>query len=62
VFKVQALSLARGPYQPAARAGKVGRVWANVAAPKRNRAVAERCAMNARIDNPDAIIRVVVRS
>ena len=57
MLKIQRLADARE--LPASTVlGKVGRVWINVAAPKRRRATAERCAINARVDNPDALIRV----
>jgi hypothetical protein len=57
-FKIQKLELRPRADAEAARRGKVGRVWTNVAMPKRGRAVAERQAIRARIDHPDSIVRV----
>ena len=58
MYRVQVLEMKPAPYQAAARHGKIGRTWRNVATPKRNRATAERLAQYARIDNPNNLIRV----
>ena len=57
-FKIQRLDLAPRAQASAARRLSVGRVWTNVARPKRNLATAERLVQFARVDNPDAIVRV----
>jgi hypothetical protein len=56
-MKIEKLALARTPYQPVARGGKVGRVWQTIARHKR-RAVAERLAQYARVDDADALVRI----
>jgi len=56
-MKVETLAHSRVPYQPAVRGAAVGRVWIKVAAGKR-RAVAERLAQYARVDDADALVRV----
>jgi hypothetical protein len=61
MLRIQALDTRARPQAIAARRAKVGRVWRDVATPKRRRAVAERLAILARIDNPGALIRVVAR-
>jgi hypothetical protein len=61
MWKIQRLELRSRTDAIAARGAKFGRVWVNVATPKWRRAVAERQAQLARIDNPDALIRVSVR-
>ena len=55
-MKVEKLYL-RAPYQATVRHARVGRVWVTV---KRNvrRAVAERLAQHARVDDADALVRV----
>ena len=58
MFKIQRLETRPRAGVVTARRGIIGRVWTNVAAPKRRRAVAERQAILARIDNPDSIVRV----
>lgn len=60
MWKVQRLELRPQPDAIAARHGRVGRVWANVARPKMRRATAERQAQLARADwqNRDTLIRV----
>jgi hypothetical protein len=60
-FRIQALELRPRRDAIAARRARIGRVWADVATPKRRRATAERLAQYARVDNPDALVRVVVR-
>ena len=57
MLKIQMLD-ARPRLGVMARNGKLGRVWINVAKPKRRRATAERLAQLARIDNPDALVRI----
>ncbi len=56
-MKVEKLAHSRMPYQPVARAGKVGRVWIKIASGRR-RAVAERLAQYARVDDADALVRI----
>ena len=55
-MKLEKLALAR-TYQPAVRSAKVGRVWIKVASARR-RAVSERIAQFARIDDCNALVRV----
>ena len=55
-MKLEKLALAR-TYQPAVRSAKVGRVWIKVASGRR-RAVAERIAQFARIDDRNALVQV----
>jgi hypothetical protein len=59
-MKVQRLAFPRVHYQPAARHGRIGRaVWETIAQPRsKRRAVAERLAQYARVDNPDALVRI----
>ena len=58
MLRIQKLELRPRADARAARHAQIGRVWVNIAAPKRRRAVAVRQAILARIDNPDSIIRV----
>ena len=58
MWKIQRLELRPRSDAIEGRRGKLGRVWVNVATPKWRRAVAERQAQVARIDNPDTLIRV----
>jgi hypothetical protein len=58
MYKIQRLTSIRPAQAVAARRGSIGRVWVNVAKPKRRRAVAEAIARFARIDDPNALIRV----
>lgn len=55
-MKIQRLELR--PRALADRFGKTPVAWVNVAKPKRRRAVAEKIAINARVDYPDTLIRV----
>ena len=57
-FRIQQLDLRPRAEASAARRVSVGRVWVNCARPKRNLATAERLAQFARVDHPDAIVRV----
>lgn len=57
MFKPQRLATTRELPMAATRPIK-GRVWLNLAKPTRRRAKAERIAILARVDNPDALIRV----
>ena len=61
MWKIQALELRPRADAIAARRGKVGRVWRNVAKPKMRRAVAKRQAILARVDwwNRDTLVRTV---
>jgi hypothetical protein len=56
--KVQRLTFVR-PYPAVARHGRIGRTWETIAKPRSTRrAVMERLAQHARVDNPDALIRI----
>lgn len=60
MLKIQKLELRPRALPAPTVLGKVGRVWVNVAKPKRRRAVAEKIGILARTDwqNGDTLVRV----
>lgn len=57
VFKVQKQVAFKGRTAAGQKITTVGKVWETIAV-KGNKAVAERTAQNARVDNPNTIIRI----
>lgn len=57
VFKIQKQVAFRGKTAAGQKIATVGRVWETIAV-SRNKTVAERTAQNARVDNPNTLIRV----
>lgn len=60
-YRVQKLAKTRGRTAAGQVNKSIGAIWVTVAT-SRNKAVAERAATHARIDNPDAQIRIEERA
>lgn len=60
-YRVQKLVKTRGRTSAGQSDKRVGAVWETIAT-KNNKATAERIAMHARIDNPEAQVRVEERA